>query len=145
MFNKDFWAFSGICANFSLQSLPIIQIQKMLLEKSSGIEISELSWILSEMSNIFGTYTSICPFCIKIWKAERLLQTITELSIKELILRGFVKCSTKIGIFIFSSAQFVKIMFPLAFSELWPYFEMSVFAKGENIVKNIEELVVKRS
>jgi len=36
-------------------------------------------------------------------------------------------------------------MFPLAFSELWPYFEMSVFAKGENIVKNIEELVVKRS
>ena len=117
----------------------------MLLEKSSGIEISELSWILSKMSNIFGTYTSICPFCIKIWKAERLLQTITELLIKELILRGFVKCSTKIGIFIFSSAQFVKIMFPLAFSELWlwPYFEMSDFAKVENIVKNIEELVVK--
>ena len=62
LFNKDFWAFSGICANFSLQLLPIIQIQKMLLEKSSGIEISELSWILSKMSNIFGTYTSICPF-----------------------------------------------------------------------------------
>lgn len=47
LFNKDFWAFSGICANFSLQSLPIIQIQKVLLEKSSGIEISELYWILS--------------------------------------------------------------------------------------------------
>ena len=62
LFNKDFWGFSGICANFSLQSLPIIQIQKMLLEKSSGIEISELSWILLKMSNIFGTYTSICPF-----------------------------------------------------------------------------------
>ena len=143
LFNKDFWAFSGICANFSLQSLPIIQIQKMLLEKSSGIEISELSWILSKMSNIFGTYTSICPFCIKIWKAERLLQTITELSIKELICTGFRKCSTRMGILIFSSAQFVKIMFPLAFSELWPYFEISDFAKVENIVKNIEELVVK--
>ena len=115
----------------------------MLLEKSSGIEISELSWILSKMSNIFGTYTSICPFCIKIWKAERLLQTITELSIKELICTGFRKCSTKIGILIFSSAQFVKIMFPLAFSELWPYFEISDFAKVENIVKNIEELDVK--
>ena len=101
LFNKDFWAFSGICANFSLQSLPIIQIQKMLLEKSSGIEISELSWILLKMSNIFGTYTSICPFCIKIWKAERLLQIITELSIKELICTGFRKCSTKTGILIF--------------------------------------------
>ena len=44
LFNKDFWAFSGICANFSLQSLPIIQIQKMLLEKCSCIEISELFW-----------------------------------------------------------------------------------------------------
>ena len=96
------------------------------------------------MSNIFGTYTSICPFCIKIWKAESLLQTITELSIKELICTGFRKCSTKIGICIFSSAQFVKIMFPLAFSQLWPYFEISDFAKVENSVKNIEELVVTR-
>ena len=91
----------------------------------------------------YGTYTFICPFCIKIWKAEGIRQTITELSIKELILRGFVNCSTKIGIFLFSSAQLVKIMFPSAFSELWPYFEMSDFAKGENIVENIEELVVK--
>jgi hypothetical protein len=73
----------------------------------------------------YGTYTCICPFCIKIWKAESLLQTITELSIKELICTGFRKCSTKIGICIFSSARFVKIMFPLAFSELWPYFEFS--------------------
>ena len=31
-------------------------------------------------------------------------------------------------------------MFPLAFSQLWPYFEISDFAKVENIVKNIEEL-----
>ena len=91
----------------------------------------------------YGTYTCICPFCIKIWKAERLLQTITELSIKELICTGFRKCSTRIGILIFSIAQFVKIMFPLAFSQLWPYFEISDFAKVENIVKNIEELVVK--
>ena len=40
--------------------------------------------------------------------------------------------------------MFVKIMFPLAFSQLWPYFEISDFAKVENIVKNIEELVVTR-
>ena len=48
LFNKDFWGFSGICANFSLQSLPIIQIQKMLLEKCSCIEISELFWIFRD-------------------------------------------------------------------------------------------------
>ena len=37
LFNKDFWSLSGICANFSLQSLPIIQIQKMLLEKIQAL------------------------------------------------------------------------------------------------------------
>ena len=85
------------------------------------------SQYLFEFFKIFeyGTYTCIFPFCIKIWKAESLLQTITELSIKELICTGFRKCSTKIGICIFSSARFVKIMFLLAFSELWPYFEFS--------------------
>ena len=62
LFNKDFWAFSGICANFSLQSLPIIQIQKMLVEKSSGVEISELSWILSKMSIFFRNIHVHMPF-----------------------------------------------------------------------------------